>query len=567
MRKPMIEFENFSFQYRVQSSPTLKNINLCIYEGEKVLIVGPSGSGKSTLAHCINGLVPNIYKGQLSGNLKIKGENALKHNLFKRSNYVGTVLQNPDDQFIGLTVGEDIAFKLENLEVPQAEMKSIVNEVSTLVDIKTHLKSAPHELSGGQKQRVTLAGVMVDDMDILLFDEPLANLDPAAGEQTMSLIDEISRKTHKTIVIIEHRLEDVLQACIDRIIVMNEGCIIADMTPNELLASNLLSQIGIREPLYVTALKYANCEILASMNPQSLNQMDLSRCQEALHRWYDQTEIQKERNQEDILLEFKKVCFGYQSDSLTLKDVSFQIRKGEMLSLVGKNGAGKSTISKLISGFYQPISGTILLNGEDMGTQTIKERADKIGLVMQNPNQMISKTKIFDEVALGLRVRGISETEVQERVIETLKICGLYPYRNWPISALSFGQKKRVSIAAILVLNPELLILDEPTAGQDLRHYTEIMEFLVELNQRGITILMITHDMHLMLEYTTRAIVITNGEVLADTSTWHVLTDDQLIEASHLKKTSLYQLAMQTGLPSAVDFIRKFIFADKAVRT
>ncbi|MTL49051.1 ATP-binding cassette domain-containing protein, partial [Turicibacter sanguinis] len=192
---------------------------------------------------------------------------------------------------------------------------------------------------------------------------------------------------------------------------------------------------------------------------------------------------------------------------------------------------------------------------------------DKIGLVMQNPNQMISKTKIFDEVALGLRVRGVSETEVQERVIETLKICGLYPYRNWPISALSFGQKKRVSIAAILVLNPELLILDEPTAGQDLRHYTEIMEFLVELNQRGITILMITHDMHLMLEYTTRAIVITNGEVLADTSTWHVLTDDQLIEASHLKKTSLYQLAMQTGLPSAVDFIRKFIFADKAVRT
>ncbi|MFR9295288.1 MAG: ABC transporter ATP-binding protein, partial [Turicibacter sanguinis] len=447
MRKPMIEFENFSFQYRVQSSPTLKNINLCIYEGEKVLIVGPSGSGKSTLAHCINGLVPNIYKGQLSGNLKIKGENALKHNLFKRSNYVGTVLQNPDDQFIGLTVGEDIAFKLENLEVPQAEMKSIVNEVSTLVDIKTHLKSAPHELSGGQKQRVTLAGVMVDDIDILLFDEPLANLDPAAGEQTMSLIDEISRKTHKTIVIIEHRLEDVLQACIDRIIVMNEGCIIADMTPNELLASNLLSQIGIREPLYVTALKYANCEILASMNPQSLNQMDLSRCQEALHRWSDQTEIQKERTQEDILLEFKKVCFGYQSDSLTLKDVSFQIRKGEMLSLVGKNGAGKSTISKLISGFYQPISGTILLNGEDMGTQTIKERADKIGLVMQNPNQMISKTKIFDEVALGLRVRGISETEVQERVIETLKICGLYPYRNWPISALSFGQKKRVSIA------------------------------------------------------------------------------------------------------------------------
>lgn len=567
MRKPMIEFDNFSFQYRVQSSPTLKNINLCIYEGEKVLIVGPSGSGKSTLAHCINGLVPNIYKGEVSGNLKINGENALKHNLFKRSNYVGTVLQNPDDQFIGLTVGEDIAFKLENLEVPQDEMKSIVQEVSTLVDINTHLKSAPQELSGGQKQRVTLAGVMVDDIEILLFDEPLANLDPAAGEHTIALIDKISKQTHKTIVIIEHRLEDVLQACIDRIIVMNEGCLIADMTPNELLASDILTQVGIREPLYVTALKYANCEILANMNPQSLKDMDLLKCKSALHQWYDETKIQKETHYEDVLLEFKNICFGYRPDLLTLKNVSFQIHKGEMLSVVGKNGAGKSTISKLISGFYQPSCGTILFNGEDIASQTIKERADKVGLVMQNPNQMISKTKIFDEVALGLRVRGVSESEVWERVIETLKICGLYPYRNWPISALSFGQKKRVSIAAILILNPELLILDEPTAGQDLRHYTEIMEFLVELNQRGITILMITHDMHLMLEYTTRAIVITDGEVLADTSTWHVLTEDELIKASHLKKTSLYQLAMQTELPSAIDFIQKFISADKVVRT
>ncbi|MCU7194986.1 MULTISPECIES: ABC transporter ATP-binding protein [unclassified Turicibacter] len=567
MRKPVIEFENFSFQYRVQSSPTLKNINLTIYEGEKVVIVGPSGSGKSTIAHCINGLIPNIYKGTTSGTFKIKGQNALKHNIFERSAHVGTVLQNPDDQFIGLTVGEDIAFKLENLVVPQQEMLTTVNQVAHLVDINSHLTHSPHELSGGQKQRVTLAGVMVDEIDILLFDEPLASLDPAAGLHTMTLIDDIHQKTGKTIVIIEHRLEDVLYKKVDRIVVVNQGEIIADMTPNQLLASTLLEEVGIREPLYVTALKYAGCQITEDMNPQSLEEMNLTSCIEPVMTWFNESQGLTPYENQEVALEFKDVTFGYQVNLPILKNMSFKIHQGEMVSIVGKNGAGKSTISKLISGFYKPTSGTIEFKGVDLSSHTIKERAEKIGLVMQNPNQMISKTMIFDEVAFGLRVRGIEEEEVKRRVHETLTICGLYPFRNWPISALSFGQKKRVTIASILVLNPEILILDEPTAGQDLKHYTEIMEFLKSLNERGITILMITHDMHLMLEYTTRALVITNGEVIGDDSTWNVLTNHELIEKAHLKKTSLYDLANKIGDLSPVDFVCKFIASDKVVRT
>lgn len=567
MRNPVIEFENFSFQYRVQSSPTLKNINLTIYEGEKILIVGPSGSGKSTIAHCINGLIPNIYKGTATGTFKIKGQDALKQNIFERSNYVGTVLQNPDDQFIGLTVGEDIAFKLENLVTPQQEMIETVNQVAQLVDIDSHLTYSPHELSGGQKQRVTLAGVMVDEIDILLFDEPLASLDPAAGLHTMTLIDDIHQKTGKTIVIIEHRLEDVLYKKVDRIVVVNQGEIIADVTPNQLLASTLLEEVGIREPLYVTALKYAGCQITEDMNPQSLEEMNLTSCIEPVMTWFNESQGLTPYENQEVALEFKDVTFGYQVNQPILKNMSFKIHQGEMVSIVGKNGAGKSTISKLISGFYKPTSGSIEFRGLDLATHTIKERAEKIGLVMQNPNQMISKTMIFDEVAFGLRVRGIEEEEVTRRVHETLKICGLYPFRNWPISALSFGQKKRVTIAAILVLNPEILILDEPTAGQDLKHYTEIMEFLKVLNERGITILMITHDMHLMLEYTTRALVITNGEVIGDDSTWNVLTNHELIEKAHLKKTSLYDLANKTGDLSPVDFVCKFIASDKVVRT
>ena len=467
MRKPVIEFENFSFQYRVQSSPTLKNINLTIYEGEKVVIVGPSGSGKSTIAHCINGLIPNIYKGTTSGTFKIKGQNALKHNIFERSAHVGTVLQNPDDQFIGLTVGEDIAFKLENLVVPQQEMIETVQKVAQLVNVDSHLTYSPHQLSGGQKQRVTLAGVLVDDIDILLFDEPLANLDPAAGLHTMTLIDEIHAKTNKTIVMIEHRLEDVLYKKVDRIIVVNQGEIVADLTPNQLLASSLLQEVGIREPLYVTALKYAGCEISEDMNPESLETMNLTTCTDSVKKWFLNASSYLPEEKQQVILEFKNVSFGYQMNQKTLKDISFKIHQGEMVSIVGKNGAGKSTISKLISGFYQPTAGGIEFKGQDLSNQTIKERAEKIGLVMQNPNQMISKTMIFDEVAFGLRIRGIDEEEVKRRVFETLKVCGLYPYRNWPISALSFGQKKRVTIASILVLNPEILILDEPFVGLD----------------------------------------------------------------------------------------------------
>ena len=565
MRKPMIEFEDFSFQYHVQSCPTLKHIQLTIYEGEKVLIVGPSGSGKSTLAHCINGLIPHIYRGETTGSFKINGQDALSQSIFERSMIVGTVLQNPDDQFIGLTVGEDIAFKLENLKVKKPQMEQMVKQVARLVEVDSQLLASPHELSGGQKQRVTMAGVMIDDIDILLFDEPLASLDPATGVKTMSLIEEIHQQTNKTIVIIEHRLEDVLSQKVDRIIVMNEGRIVGDLTPNQLLASPLLQDVMIREPLYISALKKAGCQIDESMNPECLKTMDLTSCVAPLKAWFDATPPSDNQDHSSVLLSFEQVSFGYSQTKQVLDQVSFEIHQGEMVSLVGQNGAGKSTISKLISGFYQPTSGRILFKGKDLSQSTIKERADKIGLVMQHPGQMISKTMVFDEVAFGLVARGVGQEEIVRRVHETLKICGLYPFRNWPISALSFGQKKRVSIAAILVLNPEMLILDEPTAGQDLKHYTEMMEFLKSLNERGMTILMITHDMHLMLEYTTRALVMANGRLIGDGTTYHVMSHPDLMEAAHLKQTSLYALAHRIGVdPEA--FIYHFIRHEKGGR-
>lgn len=566
MKKKIIEFKDFTFKYRVQAKPTLKNINLTIYEGEKVLIVGPSGSGKSTLAHCINGLTPFYYQGTSTGSLKIMEKEAKDMGIFEISKMVGTVLQDPDSQFIGLTVAEDIAFKLENDCTPQSKMKSMVKKVSKLVGIDKQLDASPYSLSGGQKQRVTLAGVTVDDVDILLFDEPLASLDPATGKNAIKLIDKIKHETDKTIIIIEHRLEDVLHCDVDRIIVMDEGMIIADMSADELISSDVLKKSGIREPLYITALKYAGVNITPDMKPGHINTIDTSKCKESLEKWNNHTEVDKVKNESETLLELKNVSFKYEKDKPILNDISFKINKGEMVSIVGKNGAGKSTISKLICGFYKQTSGEILLNNRDITDDSIKERAEKIGIVMQNPNQMISKTMIFDEVALGLKFRGFKDEDIKERVYETLKVCGLYEYRNWPISALSYGQKKRVTIASILVLNPEIIILDEPTAGQDFRHYNEIMEFLVELNKKGVTIIMITHDMHLMLEYTNRAIVLADGKKLADDISASILTNNEVIKQANLKETSVYELAVRCGLDNPRNFVNKFIEYDRRIR-
>lgn len=566
MKKKIIEFKDFSFQYRVQAEPTVKNINLSIYEGEKVLIVGPSGSGKSTLSHCINGLAPFFYDGFVTGQLSINGNDATKMNIFEISKIVGTVLQDPDSQFIGLTVGEDIAFKLENYCVSQDEMIDKVNKSAELVDIKKELYTSPYKLSGGQKQRVTLAGVTVDDVKILLFDEPLASLDPATGESAIELIDKMQKQNNKTAIIIEHRLEDVLHCDVDRVIVMDKGEIIADTTIDEIIRKDILRKVGIREPLYLTALRYANCEINNTLNLKNIETLELGEYKEKIKSWYENIEVYESNENQNPILELDNVNFSYNKEKQILKNVSFKINKGDMAAIVGRNGAGKSTISKLVCGFYKPTSGRILFDGNDMVDDTIKERSQKIGFIMQNPNQMISKTMVYDEVAFGLKIRGLSDSQIKERVYETLKICGLYGYRNWPISALSFGQKKRVTIASILVLNPEMIILDEPTAGQDFKHYTEIMEFLVDLNKKGVTILMVTHDMHLMLEYTNKVIVLSEGEKIADNIPAHVLTNKEIIEKANLKETSLHQLALKCNIEDTTKFVNRFIDYDRRVR-
>ena len=561
----LLKFENFSFQYTAQSEPTLYNIDLTVHRGEKLLIVGPSGCGKSTLAHCINGLIPFSYKGEAQGSVKLKGRETKELGLFEISKSVGTVLQDSDGQFIGLTVAEDIAFALENDCTAEPELHERVMEAAKTVNMEDYLLHAPRELSGGQKQRVSMAGVLVERVDLLLFDEPLANLDPATGKQAIELIDELQERTGAAVIIIEHRLEDVLHRHVDRVVLINGGRILADCDADTLLCSSLLEENGIREPLYLTALKYAGVSVSPEMHPWSMDTLSLTPQQcDQLRSCFNAAPSDKEEEESEAILCAENVCYTYPSGHRALSQISAAVHRGEMLAIVGKNGAGKSTFAKLICGFMLPESGAFRFSGGDLSALSIKERADHIGYVMQNPNQMISKTMIFDEVALGLRTRNVPEEEIRPRVEEALKTCGLYPFRNWPISALSYGQKKRVTIASILVLEPEIIILDEPTAGQDYRHYTEIMEFLSQLNRRGITVILITHDMHLMLEYAPRSLVFSEGQLIADKSSAAVLTDPETIEKAYLKETSLYHLAIRCGL-APTEFVRSFIRYEREV--
>ena len=564
----IISFKNFTFQYNAQKKPTLKNINLDIYPGEKILICGASGSGKSTLGNCINGLIPFSFAGKIEGELKVDGIETKNSSIFELSTRVGTVLQDPDGQFVGLTVAEDIAFALENDCVENDEMNKIVLDTAKIVNIEKRMKNAPYDLSGGQKQRVSMAGVLVDKVKILLFDEPLANLDPATGKTAIELIDRIKKETNTTVVIIEHRIEDVLWEKVDRIILMDDGQIVSDSKPEELLCSDLLQKYGIREPLYLAQLKYAGVDVSKVEGIDNIKALKLSDTDKAkIKDWYNaQNKVRKENNN-DNLLEIKNVDFKYETSEQILFDVSTKIKKGEMISIVGKNGAGKSTLCKVVCGFEKVMNGNIIFDGNDITNNSIRSRAMHIGYVMQNPNQMISQAMIFDEVAMGIKNLGLSEEEIKERVNETLKICGLYEFRNWPISALSFGQKKRVTIASILVMGPDIIILDEPTAGQDYRHYTEIMEFLKRINSDGKTIIMVTHDMHLMLEYTDRSLVFVDGRIIADQSGSSVLCDSDLVEKADLKETSLFNIANMAGIDNPVDFVDCFIEFDKKERS
>ncbi|MGL6154333.1 MAG: ABC transporter ATP-binding protein [Cetobacterium sp.] len=540
----IIKFDNFSFKYINQTHPTLKNINIQIKKGEKVLIAGPSGSGKSTLGNCLNGIVPFSKDGGFKGTLEIKGIFPYETSIFEISKHIGTVLQDQDGQFVGLSVGEDVAFLDENNCVPKEIMVEDVHKALKLVNMDEFINKSPQELSGGQKQSVSLAGIMRSSADILLFDEPLANLDPESGRKAMKLITEIHEKTEKTIIIIEHRIEDVLEENFNRVIIINNGEVVANGTPEELFKKDVFRKNGLREPLYIEALKYSGVDI-RNTPIYPLEKAITPENKAKIEKWCSE-KIENKKNIEETVLALENIYFSYDESKDLLKNISFNLKKGEILALLGNNGAGKSTLSKVITGIETEKSGDIKLFGKSLKNVSIRKRGETIGYVMQNPNHMITQETLLDEVKFGLKIRDIGDRD--KKAEDVLKICGLYEYRNWPVTSLSYGQKKRLTIASILVLKPKILILDEPTAGQDFKHYREFMTFIKEIANSGVGIILITHDMHLALEYCDRAIVLCQGTLIGDDKPSIILSEKELMKKSNLKETSLSKLGRDMGV-------------------
>lgn len=552
----IIEFKDFTFKYDNLSKPTLHNINLSIKKGEKILIAGASGSGKSTLGYCLNGLIPFSKKGVIEGELRIAGLDSKKTSIFELSKKVGTILQDQDCQFVGLSVAEDIAFIDENHNVAVEEMHYKVERALIAVDMLEDKNKTPQELSGGQKQRISLAGIMNNNAPILLLDEPLANLDPASGAKTVKLINEIQQHYNATIVVIEHRIEEILEGNFDRIIIMEKGKIVADDVPNKILKLGLLAKYGLREPLYVDALKYSGVDFSKieiypmekAINNETIN---------ILNFWCNSNLEKSKKEFNEKIISIKELSFSYDEKNSILDNINIELFKGEILAILGNNGAGKSTLSKVITGIEKNNVGEIIFKNKNIENYSIKKRSELIGYVMQNPNHMITQESVLEEVELGLKLRSIKNS--REIAEETLKICGLSHLRKWPISSLSYGQKKRVTIAAILALKPEIIILDEPTAGQDHAHYIEFMNFIKSLTERGMGIIFITHDMHLSLEYADKAIILSKGKILMSGKPSAVFSEKEVMKKANLKETSLLKLGELVGIDGelmAETFIR-----------
>ena len=545
-QKNIIEFKNFTFQYRTLGTPTLKNINLSIQMGEKILIAGPSGSGKSTLGYCLNGLIPFSYSGEIKGELRVNNIEPHKTSIFNISRHVSTILQDQDGQFVGLSVGEDVAFRDENKNIAVNIMKQDVKIALKQVEMEEYINKSPQELSGGLKQRASLAGIIMSEAPILLFDEPLANLDPASGQSAMKLISTIHKNNNKTIIVIEHRIEDVLAEKFDKIIIIDKGEIVASGTPLQLILDNSLKKFGLREPLYIETLRYANID-LKELDILNIKNLNTPHIKDNIYNWIKNVNIQNSSYEEKIL-EVKGLTFSYNKKTDVIKNINFDLYQGEIISLLGNNGAGKSTLSKVITGICKKSHGTIFYKGKNIDKWSIRKRGLEIGYVMQNPNHMITQETLLDEVSFGLKLRGYKKNMITEKSEKTLKVCGLYPFRNWPITALSYGQKKRLSIATILALDPSILILDEPTAGQDYRHYLEFMQFIEKLSKTGLSIIFITHDMHLALEYSHRAIVMSCGKIIKNDIVSKVLSHDETLKKANLKKISVSILGSILGI-------------------
>lgn len=505
--------ENLSFRYRSREELAIRDFNFSVSPGELLLIAGASGCGKTTLARCINGLIPRSYKGDLTGRVLLNGVDYSGQPLSRLSQVVGTVLQDPERQILGTRVINEVAFGLENLGLPREEILQRAGEALEYLKI-SHLRDREtFSLSGGEKQKVALAGVLAMRPGILLLDEPLASLDPASARESLSLVRRLADEG-MTVLMVEHRVEDVLYIHPDRVMFIQDGAILY-----------LGPLAGLEK-----AVDYREVKLPAPMimDMARRNPPPPARRLPVLARGQDPAP----------LVQFEGVSFGYESERSVLSDVSLEIRRGDVIAVLGPNGAGKTTLVKHAIGLLKPKKGRVLVNGQDTHELSVAQVANTLGYVFQSPSHMLFAPTVHDELAFGPTNLKHKPEEIEKDVQQALEIVNLKGLESNPPLALSFGQQKRVSIAAILAMRSRILVMDEPTAGQDYKNYMNFMDAILELPGFE-AVLFITHDIDMAVIHANRVLLVNGGTLVADGKPADVLHDFDLLVANRMVPTSL----------------------------
>jgi energy-coupling factor transport system ATP-binding protein len=530
----IIEIRGLSYSYPGAEQPVLRDVDLSIERGEFVLLTGPSGCGKTTLCRCLNGLIPHFYNGKLDGEIKVAGLSVPDTPTSKLAQHVGLIFQNPDNQIFALTVEKDIAFGLENLGYSREDMIKTIDWALKVTGIENLRDRAPHELSGGQKQRLAIASILAMKPEVIVLDEPTSFLDPVGAENILQIIDRLNKELNMTIVMIEHRL-DLLAPYLDRIVILDEGRILHDGPPREIFAFEESKLVGIGVPV-VTKLEYRLREAGIDLGETVLNAPEFIK---ALRTRL----IQKRENSSptapfyrgvleeekapdgEAIIEAKDLHFSYPNSVRALNRVSLRVMPGEFLAIMGENGAGKTTLVKHFNGLLRPNHGEVYLDGKNIAGMSVASLARKVGLVFQNPDDQLFSESVEEEIAFALRNFGFDKAIIEERTAWVLELLGLTRYRKASPFTLSGGERKRVALASVLAWDPEVLVLDEPTIGQDYAQKGRLKNFLTQLRTRGKTLIIVTHDVEFVAECKPRVILMAKGQITADGSAEKVLTE------------------------------------------
>jgi energy-coupling factor transport system ATP-binding protein len=565
MAEPIIRIEDLSYTYP-SATKALTDLSLDVYPGEYVAIIGANGAGKTTLCMFLNGVIPNVMGGRLSGSVQVCGMDTFEHYVYEIAQNVGLVLQDPESQLFSADVRSEIAFAAENRGIPREDIITRLQEVLKIVRLEELASHLSDELSGGQKQRLAIAANLIVRPKILVADEPTSQLDPVGKEEVFATLSALNKDFGMTVVIASHDVDEI-ERYADRVIVLDHGRIVLQGTPDEVFHS-----VDTLDRLFVHVPDLARLSKILKIDGGHPLSLDVPQAAAQLRQWLGEEKTgsgvalrepsapasapASNNPASDIAVEARNVTYAYPgTSSPAISNISFSIPKGQFVGIIGQNGGGKTTIMKCLVGLLKPSQGEIYLNHKALSGQKIGDIATQIGLILQNPDTQLFCMSVEEEIRFGLDNLDLKPEEIDRRTEEALKITNLGDYRTLYPFKLSLGDRRKVAVASIVAMRPEILIFDEPLTGQDYKGRYDLVNLAADLHRAGHTVIMISHDMELVAKYTERTLVMGKGQLLLDAPTREVFDHVELLRETYIEAPEIIRLAQAlrtSGMPAGL---------------